>query len=127
LCIPVIGLFFLLLYFIPQDIKLNKDLIVKHSITSGVITYTGRAGKGNGIGVEYTYHVKGKQYEGSRFRIPYALQSVLLDKRFTVVFASRDPAISYLLISPQDYSIYLMEYPDSLSYIIAYYKNSGFE
>ena len=95
-----------------NEIKENKK------ITYGVIDNYSRHYRSWAFFPEYSYIVNGVKYKGSHsdaFEMSY--WKSYENKWFPVVYSSKNPQKSFMLIIPKDFESWGLEFPDSLYWV----------
>jgi len=97
-----------------NEIQRNKG------ITTGKITDIGKDYRSWAFLLFYTYQVDGKRFVNhwSGRMISGKYIDEFKDKSFIVVYSTKDPENSSLVIFPNEYEIYDLVFPDSLSWVI---------
>lgn len=103
-----------------------RNLMKKKAVTENAAYTTARlidytpTGKGSGGGFDYRYVVSGTKYIGHRSypSISWKMGDVFLNKEFPIVYNSKEPSQSYLLLLPGDFAEFGLEYPDSLQWVV---------
>ena len=126
------GLIILLFCVIGGIIGITRREKLKEAHTIGIVTITdfsiGGRGNAGGVWLDYILNLRGNNYKGaSRYSSEQLngekLTSCLVGKKFPAVYISSNPSISELLITPNDFSKYGYNFPDSLKWILKYIKN----
>ncbi|GAA3937230.1 hypothetical protein GCM10022209_35080 [Chitinophaga oryziterrae] len=91
--------------------------------TTGILVKEERGYKGN-LKFVYEFYIGNNKYRGDASGIAL-LNSAGRDfvgKSFPIVYYSKDPNISKILIVPSDFKYCNREYPDSLNWVLEYLK-----
>jgi len=110
----------LLLILYIKDVRKKDKFLEKSQLGSGVIVSTNFANK-TGCYVQYTFSNEGVSYSGeTRSNLPYHNSNIIIGKFFPVLYTKMNPAENTILITPESFKYYNLEFPDSLNWIIAY-------
>lgn len=107
----------------------QNSLKKSNKIATGTATGFRAGGRGNagGILIHFVLTVHGKEYKGSSSYETteisvYDVQTHIINKRFPVIYNPSNPSISSLLITPKDFSRFGYSFPDSLTWVLQYFK-----
>ena len=89
-------------------------------------SYGGRGNSG-GIWIDYIINLKSKEYKGSSRYLTRDItydncRSFIINKTFPVVYSPSNPSVSSILITPNDFSNFGYPFPDSLKWVLHYFK-----
>ncbi len=105
-------LFFLLISCKYDEIKQNKKF------TFGVIDNYSKHYRSYAFFPEYSYTVNGVKYKGSHSdAFEMSFWKSYENKWFPVVYSSKNPQKSFILIKPKDFESWGLEFPDSLNWV----------
>jgi hypothetical protein len=100
-----------------------------HKIGMGEVTDFTSGGRGNagGIWINFVLTVKGREYKGSsRYQTSqisdHDLRNHILNRSFPVAYDPSNPSVSSLLIIPKDFSRFGHPFPDTLTWVLRYFK-----
>lgn len=107
----------------------HKALTKNHKIGVARITSFSSGGTGNagGIWIDYLLTLNEKEYKGSSlyslsdFSVP-DIKKYFLHKTFPAVYNQDNPKISSIMITPKDFKRYGYSFPDSLNWVLQYFK-----
>ena len=106
------------------DLYLLKS---NHKITIGQVIGCSSGGRGGWWHLDYVFQVGEKKVKGSFMlntdkvsKEDYSTH--FIGKSFAVVYYPPRPAISDMLISPSDFSRFEYEFPDSLKWVLPFFK-----
>lgn len=116
----------IIMFITTAGVIMVRNLIMKKAVTGNAVYTTARlvhynpTGKGVGGGFDYRYVVSGTEYTGYRnySAISWKMADVFLNKEFPIVYNSKEPSQSYLLLLPRDFAEFGLEYPDSLQWVV---------
>lgn len=117
-------LFFILVvlsFLIINKVRINniKDTMV---ITSGTI-FNSKLGSRGWIELHYEFFLHDQRFQSlEKIGIPNKYYKIFLNKKFPVVHSSENPKINEMLIFPEDFKKYNIEFPDSLNWVLPYNK-----
>ena len=110
----LISLAFILILFSCKykEIEKNKEF------TIGVITSYSKHYRSNAFTPNYTYKVNGIEYSGGHYKdFNMNYWSSYENKVFPVVYSTKNPQKSIILITPHDFERWGLEFPDSLDWV----------
>ncbi|GAA4317769.1 hypothetical protein GCM10023143_30040 [Compostibacter hankyongensis] len=68
--------------------------------------------------LEYSFHDSGKIYKGKKYEELYPGESWrFLNRDFSVLYSSKDPTQSVLLVTPNSFFMFGLPFPDSLNWV----------
>jgi hypothetical protein len=107
----------------------QNSLKKNHKIGTGITTDYTAGGRGNagGIWIDFVLTVGDKKYKGSSSYQTseisgHDLRHHILNKNFPVVYNPSNPSVSSLLITPKDFSRFGYPFPDTLRWVLQYFK-----
>jgi hypothetical protein len=107
---------FLLVIFISCTAREIRDF--KGVTTGKIIGQGSKYYRGDAYNLRYTYTIDKKKYLSEH---PSYIRSnnlnTFLNKYFIVLYSTKDPSKSQLLLTPSDYSSWGMQFPDSLNWV----------
>ena len=124
--IGLIGACLTTIYF---ALRARKKLEQNHLITIGKIKSCNSAGRGSGgkLSLDYNITLNEKKYNSSTSYLTSEFtcrlaRNYFVGKTFPAVYYPPDPSISTLMIVPSDFEHFGYPYPDSLNWVLKYYK-----
>jgi len=107
----------------------QKTLKNKHKVCVAYVYKYTAGGRGNagGIWIDYIIEVNGKTYSGSSlYRMSDVSSSTVeryvLHKTLPAIYNPANPSLSSLMIIPRDFNNNGYTFPDSLSWLLPYFK-----
>jgi hypothetical protein len=107
----------------------QKGLNINHEIAIGEVLNFASGGRGNagGIWINYVFTVNGKEYKSSsRYQTSQisdqSLRNHIVDKTFPIAYDPTNPSVSSILILPKDFSRFGHPFPDTLTWVLQYFK-----
>ena len=102
-----------------QSNKKTKIIKANMGIVIGEITNSSSAHRG-GVVINYAFHYNGLFQNDKTMGIYSGTRDYFLMKTFPVVFSKSQPEINEILILPDDFEKYGLQYPDSLIWVKSY-------
>lgn len=119
--IGVIIFTFFLIVIIVVGLYQQNDLIQNKKYAIGrIVNYRVIKGNGPGLSIVYLYKVDGEELSGVSNFVGISISEVkryLLSKQFPVIYNSKSPSSSDILITRQNFIKYKCNYPDSLKWV----------
>ena len=104
----------------------SNDLFLNHSTAKGKIIecYFKRRSAGN-ISLKYTFEVNGEIHESFAYATNLSKNTCtekFVGKTFTVLYEKEDVDNNAMLLSPETFQYFQIPFPDSLKWVLPYYK-----
>lgn len=89
---------------------------------NAVVADVSQIAKSVGASVRYSFSVNRHNFEHSVgvFSLSPASPDRFIGRSFPVAYDTIDPSNSIILLTPQDFSIFHLQYPDSLKWVLPY-------
>jgi hypothetical protein len=117
--IAIVALVFSIIAFaIVKNCNRDSKLKSNHNISNGRIVDVLDRAK-SGFGVEYTFLVNNKEYQGSTILIVRSRDG-LIGKNVPVIYWPDNPNINRLLFFSYDWEKYNLQFPDSMNWVNQY-------
>lgn len=122
------GLMFFLVAFlcwVSYGILRRDELLRDHKIGVGkIVGYTcGGRGQGGTMYIDFKYTVDGKNYKGSSAFHCGTFQDFeehFLFENFPIVYYPKNPNVSNILITPENFQFYSLPFPNNLKWVSQY-------
>lgn len=75
-----------------------------------------------GYRIEYEYIINGKIYNSDSYRSIFPLNNVAIGKFFPFIYNKEKPEKHEILITPDNFQEFGIEFPDSLDWVLPYFK-----
>ena len=101
-----------------REIKL---LLKHHSIANGIITKFNKNGKGDADQIVYSFSIGNHNYyDMASFRVKDHLGENFVGRNFPVIFDVQNFDNHAILIYPENFHFFKLEFPDSLNWVKYY-------
>jgi hypothetical protein len=118
----IIAIALIAIYGQAKKNQLDSSFVIVNGATVNSFSATGRIG--SGYFLDYSFQLQSKIYSGSTAErnIINSGGSTFVGKFFPVMYSSKNPSNSKLMVTPKDFEDYHYEYPDSLKWMLQYLR-----
>ncbi|MBS1758020.1 MAG: hypothetical protein JSU03_12145 [Bacteroidetes bacterium] len=100
-----------------------------HIVTTAIIKNCQNGSRGNGgsLFFDYSINIVGKNYNASSSYQTneisfFSAEKYFVNKTFPAIYYPLNPSVSSILITPKDFERYGYAFPDSLKWVLQYFK-----